>query len=351
MNPRILALLSMLTLFSGCIVHSNNNNYYGANGNVTFSWTFAGRTCNQATDVASVTVDIAGQVSQPNTFNCLTNNYPGITLTNFDGGQYSFTVTAYDSQGTPLYSQSGTFVVDGDVTVPVDLAPTSNANSYAFLSWTFGAAQNPRNAPVCGNAQGGDIPTMKITIDGVSQDYNCIDGLGAAAVQTDYLSAGTHSVVLDAVLPASDPANDFVFAEAVGTLVTTAGAPTSQSFTLNWEVGGAAVNWTFYDGATQYPTCAAAGVTTIRVNFYDPSTQSYVYGSQGDVFPCPADNGNVVLYQSLPAGSFQVVVDAYNDNGSIVYSNTADIPTANIQSGVFVTAASQPNPPIALDLQ
>jgi hypothetical protein len=133
--------------------------------------------------------------------------------------------------------------------------------------------------------------------------------------------------------------------------VTTSGAPTSQTFTLDWAVGGAAVNWTFFDGPTQYASCAAAGVTKIRVNFYDPATQFYVYGTAGDVFPCPANGSNLALYQSLPAGTFQVLVDAYDDSGTVLYSNVSDVPNAAVQAGVFVTSASQPNPPIALDLQ
>lgn len=351
MNSRIFALLSLLMLATGCIVHSNNNNYYPANGNVTLSWTFAGLTCQQVPDVASITVEIPGQVLQPNTYNCLTNNYPGITLTNFTGGDYSFTITAYDSQGYALYVQTGTFTVDGDVIVPVDLAPASGGSSYAYLSWVFGNSQNGQNAPVCGDSQSGAIPTVKVTIDGVSTDYNCADGLGSFQVQTGALVPGTHAVIVDAVFPASDPTQDYIFAEGTGTIVTTSGAPTAQTFTLNWYVGGAAVNWAFFDGATQYPSCAAAGVDTIRVNFLDTATQSRVYGPDGDVFPCPPDGSNLALYQSLPAGDFDIEVDAFDSAGTILYSNVNDVRPTTVQAGVFVTSAAQPNPMIALDLQ
>lgn len=358
MNTRILALLSVLALASGCIVHNNNsnNNYYPARGNVTFSWTFAGGNCQATPDVASVTVEIPGQIIQPNSFACLNNGFPAITLTDFDGGDYPYTVTAYDSQGYALFVASGTFTVDGDVTVQVDLAPTSGANSYAWVSWGFGSAVHPESAPRCGTSAVGDyreIPNVKVTIDGVETLYNCTDGINGAAVQTGYLSAGQHSITVEAVYAGSDPSQDYVYAGATGTLFTETGAPTSQSFTLQWVVGGTAVNWTFYstDGSINYPTCADAGVDTLRVNFFDLATQTYVY-PDGDIFSCPADDSNLALYNGLPPGDYQVVVDAYSSaGGDLLYSNTADIPEPTVEAGVFVTAAQAYPTPIALDLQ
>lgn len=335
MNARILGLLAVLSVASGCVVHHHDNNYYANPGDVTLTWTFGGHTCQQTPDVASVTVDIPGQVLQPNTFACLTNGYPGITLTNFAPGSYQFTVTAYDSQGTPLYTQSGTFAVDGNVTVPADLQPTGNANSYAYVSWAFAApSRNPQSAPTCGNSSGGDIPAVRLNIDGTVSYYNCTDGLGAAAVQTGYLASGQHSIEIAAVLPGATPASDYVFAVASSTLNTIAGSPNAQSFTMSWVVGGTAVSWRFNNGA---PDCTSAGVSYIRVNFYDQATGTYLY-PDGDTFGC-SNGSNVALYNALVPGQFQVTVDALSSSGSVVYANASPLPVATIQAGAFASVS------------
>jgi hypothetical protein len=97
-------------------------------GDVVFTWTFGDQLtgCAQAPCVAQVVVEIPGQVLQNSGVYACTSSggADGVQLTSFEGGDYSYTLTAEDAQGTALYQASGTFVVDGDVTVPVILAPT-----------------------------------------------------------------------------------------------------------------------------------------------------------------------------------------------------------------------------------
>jgi hypothetical protein len=102
---------------SGCVP--------AAAGDITFLWSFGGLTCAQS-GVANVQVALTG----PNGPEPLQNNgfYPctfggadGVTLTAFDGGDYTFSLDGLALGGAPLYGASGTFAVDGSVQVRVNL--------------------------------------------------------------------------------------------------------------------------------------------------------------------------------------------------------------------------------------
>jgi len=334
MNSKLLSILLVtLSLGSGCIIDHHYDggggpSYYNP-GNVTFSWSFAGQGCAN-TSVSYVVVTIPGeQLQSGGQYSCLDQSgYPGITLTNFNGGTYSYTIDAYDASNTLLFTFSDSFTVNGDITVPVNLGTVGGANSYAYLNWSFA---NAANAPVCGS----DVTKVNVTFDGDSStttQYNCLDGETQQGVTTPYLAAGQHSIELDAV---SD--SGFVYATKQASVTTSTGTPAAQSFQLNWVVGGAAIAWNFTDAShTATTDCTQVGVDTITANFQNTADSSLVYGATGDAFAC-SSSSNTSVYNALPPGSYRVLLNGTGP-GAVYFGETQTY-SATVQAGVFYSAA------------
>jgi len=99
-----------------------------APGDVTLLWHFSdGNTCDSAGPyAATIEVSIPGEaLANGGDYPCQSAGTDGITLDNFAPGTYDFSITAFDLNGAPTYTQSGTFLVDGDITVDVTLDPAS----------------------------------------------------------------------------------------------------------------------------------------------------------------------------------------------------------------------------------
>jgi hypothetical protein len=336
MNSKLLGILLVAaSLGSGCVVYDNSSGYYGptTSGNVTFSWSFGSGLSCSTSNVSYVVVNIPGETLQNSgQFPCTTNGYPGITLNDFAPGDYNYTLDAYDQANTLLFTQSGAFTVNGDVSLNVQLDPAGGANSYAFLNWSFQAAAN---APQCGV----DFTQVVATFDGdpnTATTYNCADGTGGQPVATNYVAAGSHMLELDAM-----NGNGFVYASRSAPITTVTGAPSSQSFQLNWVVGGVAVGWTFFDASHTGGTtdCSAVGVDTMNANFQRASDGFLLYGSAGDSFACAGANPSV--YNALPAGNYNVIL-AGTGPGPVLYSESRNYPIT-IQPGVFVAGGQAMN--------
>ena len=337
MNAKLLGLLLLTaSLASGCIYdyHHDGGGYAPTySGNVTFTWTFAGGTCTD-TNVSYVVIQIPGETLQNNgQFDCMTSGYPGITLNDFSPGTYSYTIDAYDSSNTLLFSTSSSFTVNGDVQVNANLDPAGGANSYAYLGWTFQAAAN---APVCGT----DFTKVAVTFDGdpnTTTAYDCAAGNGS---QTSiYLTPGNHAIELDAM-----DDSGFVFASSATNISTVTGQPQSETFTLNWVVGGTAISWDFVDSAHPSGTtdCTAVGVTSMNANFQDTTSGNLLYGAAGDSFACAG--ATTSIYHALPPGQYDVILAGTGSTGSgpVLYEEQQTY-TATVQAGVFVTAAQAQN--------
>ncbi|HEX4802362.1 MAG TPA: hypothetical protein VFV14_02565 [Myxococcaceae bacterium] len=299
---------------SACV--STNGPY---SGDIQFTWTFTGLTCSQVPQVASVAINIPGEVLQNNgVYPCLTNNYPGIVLHDFLPGDYSFTIQGLDARGNPLYAASGTFHIDGSILVTVDLQPTG---SYAYLTWTFPPLSGIPN-PSCAQAR---INVVDVTIDqGSPTRYACADGQTQPGVVSVPMSIGTHTITLAA--SSADVNYGYPYYTLVSTVTTTGTTPVAATYPLRWAVGGVAVQWDISGGS-----CAT--IPTIYVNFLD-SSGNLLYGPSGNAQACLgglAPSG-VILYDYLPPGSY--VLTLQGSYGGFVYTNTP-YPPVTITAGFF----------------
>ncbi|MFN0061960.1 MAG: hypothetical protein ACKVPX_05535 [Myxococcaceae bacterium] len=337
---RSLAATVALMMSSGCLWLDDGGGYgydsLRAPGDVTFTWSFVNGYCEDRPEVRDVRVVIPGQVLENNgVFPCNVNGYPGIRLYDFDGGGYSYTVEAHGWNGALLYSANGGFVVDGSVSVNVDLMPFGVAPSYAYLYWSF-----PPNAassnPSC--AQAG-ITFVDVTIDGDTLRYTCEAGQVAEGALTDYLNPGLHNIDLVAV-----DLDGYPYYAAQSTLTTLRNQPVSADYALDWAVGGAAVRAQLYLGSRPV-SCASAGYPTLAVNFAD-AQGNLLYGPSGDLgadgqgYAC----GDSVVYWFLPPGTYRVVMDAVGPSGAYVSAGNA--PFVTVVAGVFRDASQAVTVPL-----
>lgn len=326
MNHRILFSLIALSTVSGCVV--TDQGAYG--GDVTFAWTFAGQQCAAVPQVSSVQIIIPGEIIQNNgVFPCLVSNYPGIILQNFAPGDYAYTIEGLSYVGDILYRADGTFTVNGNVSVQVDLLPVGAANSYAYLMWTFppnGVSQTP-------NCDQAGIAYVDITIDhGQVQRANCSDGFTQPGFRTSNLPAGLHQIEL-----LGRDVNNFPYYRYTGTLRTNSSSPVFASYGFNWNIGGASIAWQLINGGV-IQSCTQANVSTVNVNFRNDAGQ-LVY-QNGDPQPC---GGAPILYNALLPGRYQIILSATANGGIPTYlSDPTNPPTVTIVAGVFVDATSTP---------
>jgi len=330
MNHKILFSLIALTSVSGCAI--TDQGAYG--GDVTFAWTFGGQQCAAVPQVASVQIIIPGEVIQNNgVFPCLVSNYPGIILQNFAPGDYAYTIEGLSYAGDILYRADGTFTVNGNVSVQVDLLPVGAANSYAYLMWTF-----PPNAvsqtPNCDQAGSAGIAHVDITIDhGPVQRANCSDGFTQPGFRTSNVPAGLHQIEL-----IGRDVNDFPFYRYAGTLQTNNASPVFASYGFNWNIGGVSIAWQLINGGV-IQSCTQSNVSFVNVNFRNDAGQ-LVYPS-GDSQQC---GGAPILYNVLLPGRYQIILSARSDDPmpTTYLSDPTNPPTVTIVAGAFVDATSTP---------
>ncbi|MBI3180867.1 MAG: hypothetical protein HYZ28_01850 [Myxococcales bacterium] len=336
MNARALIAFLAILGMTGCIIVDRGG---GGTvppppppkpGDVTFTWSFAGKSCNEVSQVRSVFIDIPGEQLQNNgVYPCLANNYPGIVLHDFNPGTYSFTLEALGYGSERLFVGSGSFTVNGDIRVTVDLTPAGGANSYAYLTWRFPPNSQSSN-PNCDQA---GVAFVDVSIDGSQpQRFQCATGQSQPGAQTAFLNAGSHSITLWGL-----GSGGYLYYRFDGTLQTFAGAPVSAEYGLGWAVGGTAVKWQLTNGSYGL-TCAQAGIQTMSVNFMD-AQGNMVYGTAGDTQACDAAP---IVYNYLQAGTYKVFIKGTGTGGTYL-SNAQNPPVLTVQAGVFVTAQQAVN--------
>lgn len=284
MNVRFLAAFLCLATLSGCIIHDHDDGPCCGNpppsghlrsGDVTFLWTLQGQRCADQPQVKGVNIRIPGErLANSGRYACSTGGVDGITLHDFQPGTYNYELEAVSYQNEVLYTAIGTFIVNGDVRVTVDLMPYGSPSSYATLSWSF-----PNNMS-CYKA---GVRDVEIIIDN-SLDLRalvaCEDGTGGRYIETPALEPGEHSIKLFGL----DSSGRVLFQNISG-FTTRANAPNDHHFTLN-PVGRLALSWTFSNNdAASVIGCAETGVQELSIDFQD-STGRWVYNGDGVVVSC-----------------------------------------------------------------
>jgi hypothetical protein len=235
----------------------------------------------------------------------------GITLHNFRPGSYSFTIRGYDEDNQTLFSKTGNFTVNGNITVRTDLNANGASPSEALISWFF-----PGNI-TC--AQAG-VTKVDMSIDGGNwRRFDCAEGSRGPAVSSLWVLPGQHDVQLVAV---GNDGNPRYYVSS--TVTTTAYDSVSAGFTLG-EVGGMALRWDLLDG-NLYKTCAQSTVTQVAVHLYDHTAKEYVYGTTGDVHMC---GDAPVVYRFLRPGQYTVYMYATGPN-NVRYHNEASPTTLQV---------------------
>lgn len=160
-------------------------------GNVTVLWTFQdGDNC---IGIDHIHINIPNEVDDDYSYN--TAGTQGITLTDFNPGGYSVTVTAVDTNGSTAYQGTATFTVNGDVSVPVSLTSVGVAGDLTLL-WTF---------PGGVSCSGAGVDHVVVTIPGenlgsgagVGVAYNCNTSGTQGVTLTDF-APGAYGVTLSA---------------------------------------------------------------------------------------------------------------------------------------------------------
>ncbi len=338
-------VLAVALSVSGCVCQVMQR------GDVTFTWTFQGQQCAVVTAVRRVRITIPGQtLMNAGVYDCVTQGTAGITLLNFRGGSYRYTVQGEDAQGTVLYSASGQLVVDGDVVVPVDLQVNPSAPTSVFLTWTFPANGATGGQPAsC--AQAGATDLMYVAIDGqqVSPPPTCAAGQTSPGWEVR-VTPGQHTIDIAAGAQTgnmvSGVPNVFYLYRKQSSLTAVAGAGALNQYALDWNAGSLNVTWTFL--GAQGPSCAAAGVTAVDVfllgedNQYadllviNPAYTKLAADAQGRIgyrFNCLMGGAMGASFPYVNRGTYRVYASASGSAG--VFTNFAAPPMTTVTVGQF----------------
>lgn len=324
MNARMAVAFLAVVTSTGCIVVTGSGGGGSRRpGDVTYTWSFAGRQCNQVPEIKSVRISIAGQsLANGGVYPCLVADYPGIVLKDFAAGTYDYSIEALGYSGERLYAGASSFTVNGSIRVDIDLTPVGGPNSYAYLTWRFPALSGAPN-PDCATA---GIANMLVSIDGAAPlTIPCTQGQTNPGAQTPFLVSGSHTLDITAV-----DFTGYAYFRTASTLTTRAGSPITSEYTLQWAVGGVAVKWSITDGSVAQ-TCSQAGVTDIYINFVD-AQGNLVYGSQGDKKPCTAAG---VEYPYLRPGTYGIRMIAAGTGNRLYQSNYTSPPQVTAVAGQF----------------
>jgi hypothetical protein len=322
---------SALMSASGCICVTNGG---AQRGDVNFLWTFNGRQCALVPDVTQVSIQIPGQTLQNGgIYNCVgQNGVAGILLLDFRPGTYSYSMQGRNSAGAVLYEANGTFVVNGSITVNVDMAPSSTAPGAAQITWRFPATQTVQ-MPTCGQAEGPIIKVL-IRIDGdtVGQEFDCSAGdlranPQATGVVFPNLQVGTHTIDL----AARDQYN-FYYYRKVANFTVIAGGTTANEYLFDWGVGALPMKWTFNNGSTQVD-CATAGISMVIIQVRD-SQGNDLYPGSGTSVPCATAGVQGTRFPFLYPDTYQVYLQATGTAG-LYTTNFTTPPTAQVSAGQF----------------
>jgi hypothetical protein len=280
-----------------------------ARGDVEVDWTFGGKACDAA-GVATIQVDIAGEVLTPNQFTCAQASL-GADLGTYLVGNYSITISGFDANNTTVYQTTQTLQVrgGGKQTFTIDVPPTTGQ---VTLHWTFGGKScaaagitvvhaSVDNQVLLGSDNSADLPCSQGGIDGTT---------------VGPLSAGTHSfdlVGVDSTGTARYALNGYGVPVVAGQNVVVApdltpAAPTTASANLTWS---------FASGTSSGKSCAVAGVTQVQI-FIDPNPVDGTGGTQvgpaGSTVACDTAGTDGASVDGISPGYHTFAIYGINNN-------------------------------------
>ena len=292
---RIFSLMLISTLAAAC---------GPVREDVEVDWTFGGKACDAA-GVATIHVDIAGEVLSPNEFTCAEASL-GADLGTYLTGDYQITISGYDAGGALAYQTTQSLQVrrGGQNTFQIDVPPLPSGD--VTLHWTF-------HGQTC--AQAG-ITTLHvsadnevITTDGTSPDIPCTSN-GTDATTIGPFPVGTHTFDMVGVDSGGTPRYALNgFQVAIVANQTVDASPDLQPASPS--TAEANMTWTF-DGKS----CAAAGVDTVHI-YVDPNpdgSPSGVASNDLGTVPCSTMGTDGASISQLTPGNHSFAIYGIHAN-------------------------------------
>ncbi|HUJ26806.1 MAG TPA: hypothetical protein VLW85_12355 [Myxococcales bacterium] len=272
---------------------------------VVVNWTFGGKACDAA-GVATITVDIAGEVLTPDSFTCTGpgNASQGVDLGAYLTGDYQITISGYDSGNNLEYQVTETLQVrrGGTNSFDIDVPQVAQTTGDVTLSWTF-------NGQTC--AQAG-ITTVHVSADNQvilgtddSPDLPCTASNSVDGATIGPFPAGEHSfdlVGLDSGGTARYALNGFQLTVVAGQ--NTPGSP--DLMPASPTTAEADLTWTFSASGSAPMSCTQAGVTTVQI-FLDPDANGNGGTDQG-TFACHNGTVDGISLSPMPTGTHSFAI-------------------------------------------
>jgi hypothetical protein len=306
---------------------------------VVVYWTFNGVSCADA-GVATIQVDIAGEVLTPNQFTCAQAGQ-GASLGSYLHGSYQLTVSGFDANAVLTYQVTQTLPVRGgaDNTFAVDVPQVAATSGDVTLHWTF-------SGKTCAAA---GIAVVHASVDGIvltdasgRADLPCSQS-GVDGTTVSPLSPGQHSfdlVGVDSGGTARYALNGYTATAVAGqnavyTPNLAPAVPTTASANLTWT----------FDGKS----CATANVdhVTILVDTNQDGSQGTNTVNAGTV-ACNTSGTDGAGVEGLSPGTHRFAIlgiRTLSDGPHLIY-RTHNAPLATFAIGlitdVVVSAESPP---------
>ncbi len=302
---------------------------------LVINWTFAGgKTCADVS-VATIEVDIAGEVLNPNQFACTENAVlvTGVDLGRFLVGEYDVQITGFDKSSNPTYQLAQTIRVSSAqnpnvIALDIPVFAAQSGQGSLTLLWTF-------DGKSCAAA---GVSTVNVSVDGtpITDEYNnanipCNEG-GTDGVTIGPLSAGTHAVSMTA---SGSSHTDYALALSANIADgnDTALSPNLVSHSTNPATATAELSWSFAG-----MSCADAKVDSVHV---------LVDGTDTGAVACSTGGTDGASVAGISAGTHVVSIEAIRGTGAstqLVYATAGTGTSASFLSGttthLLVSAAA-----------
>lgn len=334
MRTRLLLLAAAAVALSGCVIHDHNNvPPAGVPGNVNVTWSFSDGTACGTNGVDHVRITIPGEsLANGGVYPCTVAGTPGIQLQDFAAGSYSYSISAEDSVGRQLYGASGSFNVNGDVTVAALLQPLAAPGNVNF-TWTFS------DGNTCSQL-GGFVDHIRISIPGEALDnagiYPC-ELAGAQGIQLQNFAPGTYQFTITA-----ETSGSVALYGVSGSFVVNGdvSVPVVLSPVNNAQPGNLIVYWSFPSNMT----CATAGADHVVINIPGETL------ANGGVYPCQTNGVQGIILSNFDPRGYTVNVTAVDVNSNPLYAGSSNV-SVNGDTTVNVALSATTNAAATLSLR